>query len=114
MKEQPKFPPQPYTQKLLDAGIIEFCENIDEWEEDEYVVVYHVKKDYIAVYNAELISYTTIKSIAYAIVEYYISEHNDNVFKFECFNVFLVNENDDSEDIINPDEMILIYKKIEI
>jgi hypothetical protein len=113
MKEQPKYPPQSYTQKLLDAGIIEFSGNDTDDENDAYHwIVYRTLPDFVILYidNYYMDSPCLIGNIA---ERYYCGDNADSKYEFENFEVYPY-EDIETDDVDNPEKNIVVYKKFEV
>jgi len=98
-----KYPPQPYTQKLLDLGIIEFSYNYGDLNYDKQESInYRVTDNYKMFCNGEHYYNNLIRNFE----EIYIN----GIFK--NFSLF----HDMTEDISFIDKLkdIDVYKKIEI
>lgn len=96
---------QPYTQKLIDAGILEFytTADVDINTENE---MYCIKEGYFLTLDKE--GYDYPEPISDFIERY----KND---KFEAFEVCLHNENiEDLENVENIADNITCYKKLPI
>jgi len=108
-----KHSPQSYTQKLIDAGVIEFLENDIDEETDEYQwIVYQILPDFIVLYFDE--DYMNNPCLIGNIVErYYCDDNADSKYKFESFEVYPYDDVD-TNDITNPEEEIKIYKNINL
>jgi hypothetical protein len=91
------YPPRPYTQKLLNMGLIKFFEN-DKIEHDGIVtklVVYIPEDDYIMLSNGSLVAF---------FYEHYIYD------RFKKFSVEFYTNDWDGEDV-EDSEQLIFYKK---
>lgn len=125
MEEQAKYPPQPYTQKLLDLGIIEFngIEDIELDFEDETYVQYNINDAFVLSFKDKHNKYYIC-----SLEECYATKKNE--FRRFCVETAtaddigsvssiddLLNEEYYGKDVIDSVEMekiITIYKKMEI
>lgn len=100
---KPKFKPQPYTQSLIDSGVLKYFENTKDKHNGVHKEVYNVGMDYLIIFNANYFEYPRT---IYSFVEIYIDD------KFSDFTVYLYDDNiTEWEDNYVPDN-IMIYKAI--
>lgn len=107
--EEPAFSPQPYTQKLLDAGVIKFKENnyYDE-SKNEVDVSYRLTKNFEMKRFNEYYDYPIFCS---HFIEIYEKQ------KFKEFNVYIYEDHildDLDDDEFIPEQEITIYKQFEL
>lgn len=103
--EVAKYSPQPYTQKLIDLGVIKFYENNEDYEDNnEYFIVYSVCDDYFLTFDDEGLDFPCRIS---DFVEVYMDD------EFDCFIVYPY-EDVETGNVNDPEEEITVYRKVEV